>query len=271
MNRLVEDLRCARRALFRRPGLTLAAVVTLALSIGANTVIFTVVESVVIHPLPYRDANRLVYLSEAFQHNGSWVTMPPNGESIRTWQEQAGSFERIEIYRNPSFQLLEAGESFVLPGARISPGLFALFGVEPILGRTFTAEESRGVHRVAILSHDVWRGRFGADPEILDRRILLGGEEHTIVGVLPSKARYIVPAREIRIWVPLNLDNALSTKAPYWTVARLRDGVSVAAAQAELDTINARMPAESTALGGINKGGIKASVRTVREIGRAHV
>jgi hypothetical protein len=129
MSALLEDLRCAIRTMIQRPGLTLAALLTLAVVIGANTAIFSVVETMLIHPLPYVDADRLVYL---YQHNAQWgITTTPSAELIRACQEQAESFEQIETYSTHTFNLTGDGEPALLTGARVSQGFF---GVLPLPG-----------------------------------------------------------------------------------------------------------------------------------------
>jgi hypothetical protein len=190
MSALLEDLRCAIRTMIQRPGLTLAALLTLAVVIGANTAIFSVVETMLIHPLPYVDADRLVYL---YQHNAQWgITTTPSAELIRACQEQAESFEQIETYSTHTFNLTGDGEPALLTGARVSQGFFPFLGVEMRLGRTFLPGEDRpGEHRVAVLSDGLWRSRFGADPSVLGHDLVVNDEPFTIVGVLRSASGFL--------------------------------------------------------------------------------
>ncbi len=237
----LQDLRCAARTLSRRPGLTAGALLTLAVGIGANTAIFSVIETVLINPLPYRDADRLVYLyQENLQRK---ISTTPSAELIRACRQQAGSFEQVETYATQAFNLTGEGEPALLVGARVSPGLFSLLGVEPPLGRTFAPGEDRsGEDRVMVLGHGLWQSRFGGDPEALGRSLVVDGEPHQIVGVLPPELR-LEAYREIRFWIPQVADIGMDDDdaGPVYAIARLMEGVSVAAAQAEIEAISKRL------------------------------
>lgn len=242
MRGLMEDLRCARRGLLRRPWLTLAAFLTLALGIGANTVIFSVVEAVLLHPLPFRDADRIVYPMLSHVQGGTTYRLSPDARMIRAWQARAASFEQIEAYMPYEHRLEDDHEK--VRAAWISADMFPFLGVEPVLGRAFTAEEADSGARVAVLSDALWRGRFGADPGVLGQEIRVDGVPHTILGVLPPQARSIEPRVKIRIWLPLKsaLLDSEKNLPDVRAVGRLRLGADVGAARAELDAAIAGLP-----------------------------
>jgi len=241
MNSLLHDLRCAVRVMSRRPGLTLAALLTLAIGIGANTAIYSIVETVLIHPLPYRDGDRLVYL---YQENDQWnVTTPPSADLVRACSEQAGSFEQVESYSTETFTLTGDGEAARLTGARVSPRFFSFLGVKMPLGRAFLpGEDSAGENRVAVLSQSLWQSRFGSDPGVLGRSLKVNGEPYLIVGVLPRSFR-LEAYSEIRFWIPRVEENEAhgGDSGPLYAIARLAEGASVETAQAELDVISRRL------------------------------
>jgi putative ABC transport system permease protein len=243
---LARDLAYGARLLRRSPAFAAATVAIVALGIGAVTAIFSVVYGVVLRPLPYRDPERLVSL---------WTRVPRlklprafvNGADYRDWRSQNHVFEDIALVRHiANFNLTENGEPERVLGARVSANLFGLLGVTPALGRTFTEEEDEiGHDDVVLLSDGLWRRRFGADPSVVGRRIRLSGIPHTVVGVMRPDFRY--PGREFQLWTPLTINpDELTRKVGGYSflgVARLKPGVSVAAAQSGMDTIARRLEA----------------------------
>jgi putative ABC transport system permease protein len=243
---LWQDLRFGARMLIKHPGFTLIAVLTLALGIGANTAIFSVVNAVLISPLPYHAPDRL---AQVWEHN-----RPKNKPrssvapaNFLDWKAQNRSFEGMAAYDNfPSFNLTGAGEPERVQAARVSVGLFPLLGVEAVVGRTFTDEEERrGSHQVALVSNGLWQRRFGADPGLVGRTLSLNDQSFTVVGILPPDFRFL--PEEYEIFIPMVLDGWEATARgthPLRVVARLKEGVTLAQAQTEMDQIARRIERE---------------------------
>ncbi|HLL45619.1 MAG TPA: ABC transporter permease, partial [Longimicrobiaceae bacterium] len=188
MDDLLHDLRHAARMLRRSPAFTAVAVLTLALGIGAATVIFSVVDAVVLRPLPFAEPERLVRVWETTPAGDDFAVSAPNYLDFR---ERSRAFAEMAAYRPRSFSLTGAGEPERLEGFAASHTLFRLLGATPALGRTFTADEDRpGGERVAVVSHGLWRRRFGGDPEMVGRQVVLDGERYTVTGVLPPGFRF---------------------------------------------------------------------------------
>src|SRR5215210_3565826 len=181
LEQLTQDLRFGVRMLARRPGFTLVAIITLALGIGANTAIFSVVNTVLLQPLPYEDPDRLVMVWE----DGSQQGFPRNSVSAANyvdWRDQNQVFEGMAIIGRMNFNLTGAGEPERIDGRRVSANLFDLIGVKPHLGRAFFLEEDQpGANRVVIMSHGLWQRRFASDMNITGKSITLNGESFTVV------------------------------------------------------------------------------------------
>ncbi len=240
---LWQDLRFGARMLLKQRGFTLIAVLTLSLGIGANTAIFSVVNAVLISPLPYRAPDRLV---QVWEHNRP--KNKPHGPvapaNFLDWKGQNRSFEGLAAYDNfPSFNLTGVGEPERIQGVRVSVGLFSLLGVGAVAGRTFTGEEERrGNHQVALLSNRLWQRRFGADPGLVGRTLSLNDQSFTVVGILPPDFRFLPEEHEI--FVPMVLDGweaAARGTHPLRVVARLKEGVTLQQAQSEMDQIARRL------------------------------
>lgn len=234
MSSLWFDLRYALRLLLKNPGFTLVAVVVLALGIGANSAIFSVVDAVLLRPLPFKDADRLVML---------WGTEPQLKKApilIREfldWKEQSRDFEHIAAYTEDNFTLITTESPERIKGVRVSSNFFDLLNVAPASGRTFLpGEDAPGGNHVVVISHDLWQNRLGADPAIVGRQIRLNGESFTVVGVLPADFRFIESGD---LWLPLALSrDSGSQKLRYLkVVARLKPGVTLALAQADMDAL----------------------------------
>src|SRR5262245_13092647 len=244
MQTLWLDLRYGARMLLKKTGFTLIAVFTLALGIGANTAIFSVVNSVLLRPLPYPNAERLMTIWEDHRaRNGpvnEW-TSPPGFED---WRDQAKSFDHVVALQNWQPTLTGQGEPEQLFGAQVSHDTFAMLGVTPALGRSFRPEEDqRGVESVVIISHKLWRQRFGADPSLVGKRISLNGESREVIGVMPAGFKFPIIAGA-DIWRPIQPALGPGCQRGCITVrvmARLKPGVSEAQARAELKTIAARI------------------------------
>src|SRR5262245_20689001 len=195
---LVQDLRFGARMLLKKPGFTLIAVSTLALSIGANAAIFSVVNAVLLRPLPYRDPDRIVTIRN-YSANPNQVTA--NGADFLDWREQAKVFEKIATLANGSVDLTESGEPERLKAGLVSADFFQVLGVGPAYGRAFTpAEDQPGAAQVVILSHRLWQRRFGRDPQMIGRTLTLGGQNRTVIGLMPPGFQAL---EEFDLWLPL--------------------------------------------------------------------
>ncbi|HZN12569.1 MAG TPA: ABC transporter permease, partial [Blastocatellia bacterium] len=237
-----QDLRYGLRMLWKNPGFTVVAVIALALGIGANTAIFSVVNAVLLRPLPYEESARLVILSERSpQLEGMSISYP----NFTDWRQQNGVFEQIAVFRRQSYNLTGTGEPERLTGGQVSADLFPALRVKPALGRAFRAEEDQpGGEPVAILSHGLWQRRFGGDPQILGRALVLSGRSYSVVGVMPEDFNF--PSR-VELWTPVGQESG----QPSWQnrgnhpglygVARLKGGVTIDRARAEMDAIAARL------------------------------
>ncbi len=238
MSGLTKDLAYGVRSLWKRPGFTAIAVITLALGIGANTAIFSVVNAVLLKPLPYDDPERIVWLWDT---QPQLATTPTSLPDFLGWKEQNRSFEHLAAFISGNM-FLDAGDGTTdTRVGLVTPELFSVFHVNPILGRTFTNEETLpGRFRVAVLSHSMWQSRFGSDPNISGRTIQLSGAAFTIIGVMPAGFSY--PDRA-QLWRPLPIDPAKLDPGPHYlnVVGRLKPEVTLAQAQADMSTIAARL------------------------------
>jgi putative ABC transport system permease protein len=236
--RLRRDLRHALRGLRRNPGYAAIAILTLTLGIGANAAMFTVVNAVVLRPLPYAEPSRLVVLKYA-----RGTTVAP--ATFHDWVDDARSFERTALAEVWSPNLTGGDRPETLAGIRVSASMIPLLGVPPLLGRTFRAdEEHAGRNRVAVLRYDYWQQRFGGDRGVIGRRVVLEGEPYTIIGVMPRGYRF-VPfwASDANIAAPLVLDDRTTDRdiSSLRAFARLRPGTTLERADAELSTIGRRL------------------------------
>src|SRR5262245_43877512 len=189
---LCQDVRYGARMLWRNPGFAVVAVLTLALGIGANTAIFSVVNGVLFRPLPYRDPDRLVTVSQSSARRGfSQVVVTPG--VLKDWREQNSVFEELggQIYESVNLSGAERPEH--IHAAWATPNYFSVFGVPPLFGRTFEASDAPPGHRVVVLSFGLWQRSFGADRNIIGRRITLSGLTYTVVGVMPRGFKIYQP------------------------------------------------------------------------------
>jgi predicted permease len=238
MQTLLQDLRYGLRLLARSPGFTAIAVLTLALGIGANTAMFSVVQGVLLAALPYSQSNRLVIVWERnlhFAHN-----MPASYPNLLDWQRSARSFQQIAAMRWEDYDLTSPGTPEHLLGEEISSNFLPTLGVEPALGRNFSSEEDeRGGAPVAIIGNRLWETRFGGSPAVLGKTVALNGVDYAIVGVLPANFRFGDESFDVSTPLaqgdPLLLDPRDSTHV--LSIARLKPGVSVVEARAEMSAI----------------------------------
>lgn len=241
---LGQDLRFGLRTLVKSPGFTIVAVIALALGIGANSAIFSVVNAILLRPLPYKNPNQLVVVWENATHLG-FPKDTPSPANFLDWRQQSTVFEGMSAFAERSFNLTGVGEPERLDGRRVSANLFDVLGVKPIIGRTFVAEEDQPGTKVVLLNESLWKRRFGSDPSVIGRAVNLNGEPYTVVGVLPHTVRLLTSGNwRDQVWVPLAFPSkeAASRSAHYLEViARMKPRVTLPKAQAEMDTIAARL------------------------------
>jgi len=237
---VLQDLRYGLRTLRKNPGFTAVAVLTLALGIGANTAVFTVVNGVLLRPMPFPEADRLVLVSLT-PRGGPFEWEPGvSDHDYLAFREQDQAFERITSFSSrATANLTGAGDPVQIPVAYVTTDFFPTLRTNPEIGRGFLAEEAEpGRDNVAVLSNELWKERFGADPEILGKTVRLDGISHMVVGVMP--AGFAFP--EVKVWMPLKIriDEHNSFTRP--VVGRLKPGVTSQQAQAELETFAERRP-----------------------------
>ncbi|MBA2305081.1 MAG: ABC transporter permease [Acidobacteria bacterium] len=262
---LVQDLAYGARLLAARPAFTTIAVVTLALGIGANTAIFSIVNTLYLQALPFPNPERLVmtWEYEIDDPEAVFIVSQPNWED---WQRQSTAFEHMAIWELLRFNLAGDGEPEQVFGMRVSHGLFPMLGMSPQLGRTFTPEEDAPGHDVVVISDSLWRGRHGARPDIIGQPMRVNGRPHEIVGVMPPA--FIFEQPRYHVWVPIafNANDAARDSHSFRSAARLRNGVSFEAARAELDTIGRRLGAQHDA----NRGE-SATITPMVDLGVAYL
>jgi len=238
----LRDTRYAIRQLVRTPGFTAIAILTLALGIGATTAIFSVVNGVLLRPLPYPDSASLVRVHEIVPEYGRFSVAPAN---FLDWRQQNAVFDRVAAYTSASATFTSADGPERVQGALVSWDLFPLLQVAPALGTAFTADQDRpGGPAVVILSYATWQQRFGGDPGVVGRSITLSGAPTTIVGVMP--AAFYFPSRTAEFWRPLALNPANASRGGHYlgVVARLKAGVPIDRAQVEMKGMAERLAVE---------------------------
>src|SRR5882757_6646713 len=240
MATLLQDLRYAFRLLAKSPSFTLIAVLTLALGIGANTAIFTVVNAVLLRPLGFRDPSRVVLVAE----KTSYPTVSTSYENYIDWRGQSHSFESLEATRGTAITLTGTGEPERLNARMATAPLFSLLGVNAILGRTFLAEEDRaGGAPVVILSYGLWQRHFGAARDILGKSITLDSQPYTVVGVLPGGFELLQPADVFLPFTPWakTLPDDRNWHPGIFVIGRLKDGITREQARTEMVGITKRL------------------------------
>jgi putative ABC transport system permease protein len=250
METLLDDLRFGFRMLRKAPGFTMVAVVVLALGIGANTAIFSVVNAVLLRPLPFQDSDRLVQVwhvppPKSFPGMTRFSVSPAN---YLDWEKQSHAFESMAIYGYSNYNLAGSGDPESVTGIRVSPEFFSILRIHPILGRVFLPEENQtGRGRVAVLSQSFWQTHFASDPDIVGRTILLDSLTYSVVGVIPTRTAFPTssdPKAQPQLWTPLawtDAERAIRGNHNYLVIARLSPGADVKQAGAEMSTISSRL------------------------------
>lgn len=249
MHNMLQDLRYAARVIRKSPGFALAAIVVLALGIGANTAIFSVVDAVLLRPLPFEHPEQLVQLwhvppQSSFPGITRFSISPAN---FFDWQAQSHAFQQTALYGFASYNLTGNGQPRSLVARRVSYNFFSVLQAEPMLGRTFNPDEDQPGHNyVAVLSENLWRNQFNSDPGIVGQNITLDGAAYRVIGVMPAKYQFPITDSEdsAKLWTPMGLtdqDRAVRGNHNFLAIGRLKPGVDVKEAQAELDTISRRL------------------------------
>jgi putative ABC transport system permease protein len=243
VEQLGHDLRYGARLLRRSPAFSIVAVLTLALGIGANTAIFTVVNAVLLRPLPFPEPDRLVRIWESSPQGFDRNVVDPY--NFLNWRERTHSFQQMAAIDGWTLSITGGGEPLAVHGMRASPEFFSILEVAPFMGRGFVPEEGIPGHdHSVILSYAFWRSHYGGDRGILGRKIVMNGEPSSVVGILPPDFRF--PGWKADLYVPLALDRAEARKGGRWlsTIARLKPGVSLAQAQQDMAAVAKQLSAE---------------------------
>jgi putative ABC transport system permease protein len=241
---LLQDARYALRTLGKNPGFTVAAVLTLAIGIGANSAIFSIVESVILRPLPYRESYRLAVLADGMSTT-----------DVEALQVANHSFEDMAVYYRPGGRTLVTltapGEPEPVQGGFVSAGFFPILGIAPIAGRWFTQEEETRHERVILLAHSLWLRRFAGDRDAIGQTLQIDGAERRVIGVMPAAFQF--PARDVQFWAPITTNRFWGEKLPFdpnlnrnayarwFAVARLKERITLEQAQSEMTVLNARL------------------------------
>ncbi|HEX2167054.1 MAG TPA: ABC transporter permease [Longimicrobiales bacterium] len=243
MENLIKDARFALKLLWKERSFTAAALLTLALCIGANTAMFSVVNSVLLKPLPFADADELVIMQNSYPKAG--IERGSNGVPDYYDRRELDAFEVVAMYEREGMTIGESGRPQHVVGLAVTPTLFDLLDIDAAVGRTFTAEEGEpGNERRALLSHGLWQEQYAGAADVVGRTIRVDDVVHTITGVMPRDFLFADP--EVQLWIPLAFTaeqrSDIARHSNSWAmIARLNDGVTVERAQAEIDALNARL------------------------------
>jgi predicted permease len=241
------DLRLVLRQLRKSPGFAATAILMMAFGIGATTAIFSIIDGVLLRPLPFPDPSRLVTLGDQVGGTdwGERDSGPVTGPELITYPRDTRSFSSLGGYQDASYELSGVGEPGQVNAARMTPGAFAVLGITPLLGRVFTPREDEQKVPVAVLSYATWKSRFGGNPRILGTKVLLDRKPYLIIGVMPRDFEFpLIPGRLSRseLWVPMSLAaDEISAQAEaswsYEMVGRLKPGVTAAQAQSDAEQV----------------------------------
>jgi len=268
MHGLAQNLRFALRRLSKTPGFTLTVVLTLALGIGATTAIFSLVEAVLLRPLPFKDPSRLVLLGD---HLGDLPSMSVRARDIATYTSATEAFSSLGGYITTSFELSGQAQPEEINAARLNPAMFQTLGVAPTLGRVFTQQEEDTRLPVAVISYPLWSDRYHRDPRVLGSTIILERKPYSVIGVMPRDFEFPLQLGRLyqtQVWVPLSLtaDELSDQHSGFWgyqMIARLKDGVTLSQAARDADRVARQImrdfPASMSAIR------IRGDVRLLRE------
>jgi predicted permease len=245
LGQIPQDIRYTLRQLRRSPGFTVTAILMLALGIGATTAIFSIVEGVLLRPLPFPDPDRLVILGDEGSHCASCTQSSVTAPDIRNYMRDTESFSHLGGYRQRLFELSGAGDPAAVNATRMSGEVFAALGVPPVLGRTFTQQEDEEGQQVAVLSYGMWRSRFHGDANVLGSKILLYRKPYIVIGVMPRDFEFPLNPGNVNqseLWLPLSLqpEEFTAGSAASWNsrmVGRLKPGITAEQAQSDAERV----------------------------------
>lgn len=244
---VLRHIRYGFRGLARTPGFTVAAIVTMTLGIGANVAMFSVLNTALMRPLPYREPDRVVIIWETkklFKSDRITVAAP----NYRDWRDENHVFDGMSLIKGAAFHLIRSGEARDVQGLSVTTDYFRLLGASPKVGRTFTPEEEKdGANRVLVLSYGLWQSEFGGNPKVIGQRIALDDGAYTVIGVMPADFYFPEFGKRWDLWTPIALSPAEQTSRDAHVggvVARLRDGVTLQQAQVEMDQVAVRLGQE---------------------------
>src|SRR6516165_962353 len=245
---MLKDIRFAFRQLLKQPGFTLIAVLTIALAIGANSSVFSLVNALLIRPLPYRAANELVLLWQKFPAQGL-NRIPVSAPEYLDYAKQVQTME-VSAFNYIDFNITAGDMPERIAGAVVSPNIFSLLGVDPIRGRCFSSNEfGEGNDNVVVISERLWKRRFNRDPRLVGDTLLLNGRSYTVIGIMPARFEFPIPlfgiqgnqfSERVDIWKPIAFTrNELDSRGSrdYAMIGRLKPGISISRAQSEIDTL----------------------------------
>jgi hypothetical protein len=256
LEQLAQDVRYACRTLRKAPGFSAVAILTLALGIGANTAMFSVINAVLLRPLPFPESDRLVAVSEVdFRQVAGGVPSSVSYPNFFDWRSRGHVFDHISSYRTADLTVAGGPHALHLDGAVVSADFFATLGVQPVLGRAFRPEEERAGSDVVVISDELWQAQFGAAADVIGRTVRINARPFTIVGVMPPGFRFPVTAPAPQLWITVAEDartdspedDPMTTQrsAHYLkVVGRLKPAATAAAAQADLDVVTAALARE---------------------------
>ena len=246
METFIQDIRFGIRMLGKKPMFSIIAVITLALGIGANTAIFSVVNGVLLRPLPFKEPDRLMMIRETKLPQFPEFSVAPG--NFLDWKKQNTVFERLVAYKGSSLNLIGTGDPERLRALNVTDGFFAMLGAQPQLGRDFLAEEDQvGHNNVVILSYGLWQRRFSGDPEILNQTITLNRQAYTVIGVMPATFHFGSGENELDLWTPMAFTEEQAQNHGghgLAAIGQLKPGVTVDQARAEMSAIAGRLAAQ---------------------------
>src|SRR2546423_3202003 len=233
METIIQDIRHGARSLLKRPGFTVIALITLALGIGANTAIFSVVNAVLLRPLPFKNPDRVMMVWER-RPNSHAANLPVSGHEYAAWKERSQSFDALALVQPDGVNLTGRGDPVTVSAARVSADFFSVIGIAPVLGRAFLPGEDQGGTQTVVLGQKLWNQRFGSDQRIVGQTVTLNNQTYNVVGVMP--ALELMPD----VLLPINLPDEVRKvgKHSHQVMGRLKPGVTLAQAQTELAYIS---------------------------------
>jgi putative ABC transport system permease protein len=242
MNGFLQDVRYGWRTLAKSPGFTLVAILTLALGIGANSSIFSLINAVLLRPLPFTNPDRLVVISERRAASND-ANLPISGHEFVAWRDQSPSFESMAIIRGDGFNLTGAGNPISIAALKVSSEFFSVLDVTPILGRTFIAGEDQQPNPIVVMNAALWRARFGSDPEIVGKTVTLSDQKYTVIGVMQRQCVGAWLNSDPDVWLPIDLPDEARRVGRHSNnvIARLKPNVTLEQAQSELAMVAERL------------------------------